>query len=75
MNEGWQFVTVSALVINALLGFGYRLYRLPRGGTRADVNGQALLGVILIAMALLWASVRDGLAGPPSSTACRSESW
>ncbi|MPZ90691.1 MAG: hypothetical protein GEU68_03515 [Actinobacteria bacterium] len=52
MNEGWQFVTVSALVVNALLGFGYRLYRLPRGGTRADVNGQALLGVILIAMAV-----------------------
>ncbi|HZK51621.1 MAG TPA: hypothetical protein VFD47_08670 [Actinomycetota bacterium] len=55
MNESWQFVTVIALVLNALLGFGYRLYRLPRGGTRADVNGQALLGVILIVMAVALA--------------------
>jgi hypothetical protein len=50
MNESWQAVTVIALVLNALLGFGYRLYRLPRGGSRADVNGQALLGVLLIAL-------------------------
>jgi len=52
MNESWQVVTVIALVLNALLSFGYRLYRLPRGGSRADVNGQALLGVILIALAV-----------------------
>ena len=52
MNESWQVVTVVALLFNALLGFGYRLYRLQRGGSRADVNGQALLGVILIALAV-----------------------
>jgi hypothetical protein len=52
MNESWQAVTVIALVLNALLGFGYRLYRLPRGGSRADVNGQALLGVLLIALGI-----------------------
>lgn len=52
MNESWQVVIVVALVLNALLGFGYRLYRLPRGGARADVNGQALLGVILLALAV-----------------------
>lgn len=52
MDESWQVVTVVALLFNALLGFGYRLYRLQRGGSRADVNGQALLGVILIALAV-----------------------
>jgi hypothetical protein len=52
MSESWQVVTVTGLVLNALLGFGYRLYRLPRGGSRADVNGQALLGVMLIALAV-----------------------
>ena len=56
MNESWQVTTVIALVLNALLGFGYRLYRLPRGGSRADVNGQALLGVILIALAVALSS-------------------
>ena len=53
MNESWQVVTVVALLFNALLGFGYRLYRLPqRRFARADVNGQALLGVILVALAV-----------------------
>jgi hypothetical protein len=56
MNESWQVVTVIALVLNALLGFGYRLYRLPRGGSRADVNGQALLGVLLIALGIALSS-------------------
>jgi hypothetical protein len=56
MNESWQAVTVIALVLNALLGFGYRLYRLPRGGSRADVNGQALLGVLLIALGIALSS-------------------
>jgi len=55
MNESWQLLLVIALAFNGLLGFGYRLYRLPRGGARADVNGQALLCVILAAMALALA--------------------
>jgi hypothetical protein len=56
MNESWQVVMVIALVLNALLGFGYRLYRMPRGGSRADVYGQALLGMILIALAVAFGS-------------------
>jgi hypothetical protein len=52
MKESWQVVTIVALLFNALLGFGYRLYRLKRGGSRADVNGQALLGVILVVLAV-----------------------
>jgi hypothetical protein len=51
MNESWQSVLVAALVCNALLGFGYRLYRLKKGGARADVNGQALLGALLLGVA------------------------
>jgi hypothetical protein len=56
MNETWQAVTIAALVCNALFGFGYRLYRIPKGGARADVYGQALLGALLLALAA-------GLAG------------
>jgi hypothetical protein len=56
MNETWQTVIVVALVCNALLGFGYRLYRMRKGGARADVYGQALLGALLLGLAA-------GLAG------------
>ena len=70
MNETWQIVLIAALVCNAVLGFAYRLYRLPRGGARADVNGQALLGVLLLGIALAmglgggwprWAALAYGL--------------
>ncbi|MGH2751335.1 MAG: hypothetical protein ACRDK3_10785 [Actinomycetota bacterium] len=56
MNESWQSVLVAALVCNAVMGFGYRLYRLTRGGARADVNGQALLGILLLGLALALGS-------------------
>ena len=52
MNESWQAVLMAALSCNGMLGFGYRLYRLNKGGARADVTGQAVLGVILVALAL-----------------------
>ncbi|MGH2700893.1 MAG: hypothetical protein ACRDJ2_03855 [Actinomycetota bacterium] len=52
MNETWQAVLVATLGCNAVLGFGYRLYRMNKGGARADVYGQALLGVILAGLAL-----------------------
>lgn len=52
MNETWQAVLVTALGCNAVLGFGYRLYRMNKGGARADVTGQAVLGVILVGLAL-----------------------
>lgn len=51
MNETWQALLVASLGCNAALGFGYRLYRMNRGGARADVYGQALLGVILAGLA------------------------
>jgi hypothetical protein len=43
----WRTILVIALAMNAALGFGYRVYRLSKGGPMADVWGQALLGVLL----------------------------
>ena len=50
--ELWRAVLVTALAVNATLGFGYRLFRLTKGGPLGDVVGQAALGVILFAMAI-----------------------
>jgi hypothetical protein len=48
----WQTVLVVALALNAALGFGYRVYRLAKGGPLADVIGQAILGVALAGLAV-----------------------
>jgi hypothetical protein len=48
----WQAVLVGALALNAALGFGYRVYRLSKGGPMADVAGQAVLAVVLVAVAV-----------------------
>jgi hypothetical protein len=48
----WRAVLLTALAVNATLGFGYRLFRLTKGGPLGDVIGQAVLGAILVAMAL-----------------------
>jgi hypothetical protein len=48
----WRAVLVTALAVNATLGFGYRLFRLTKGGPLGDVVGQAVLGAILFAIAL-----------------------
>jgi hypothetical protein len=50
--DTWRFVLVTALAVNATLGFGYRVFRLARGGPLGDVIGQAVLGVLLVSMAL-----------------------
>jgi hypothetical protein len=66
----WRTILVVTLAINAALGFGYRVYRLSKGGPIADVWGQALLGVLLAADAALvgagatwarWAALVYGL--------------
>lgn len=44
-------VLVAALAFNGVLGFGYRVYRLAKGGPMADVTGQAILGVLLMGLA------------------------
>lgn len=50
-SETWRIVLVTALGLNAALGFGYRLYRLGKGGPVGDVIGQAVLGLLLVALA------------------------
>jgi hypothetical protein len=39
------------LVLNAVLGLGYRIYRLAKGGPILDVAGQAVLGLLLLGLA------------------------
>lgn len=48
----WRALLVTALAVNAALGFGYRLFRLTKGGPVGDAIGQAVLGVLLFSMAL-----------------------
>jgi hypothetical protein len=51
-TDTWRAVLAAALAVNAALGLGYRVIRLARGGPMADVVGQALLGVLLLALAV-----------------------
>jgi hypothetical protein len=51
-GDAWQIVLVAALALNAVTGFGYRVYRLSKGGPMADVIGQAILGVLLGGLSL-----------------------
>jgi hypothetical protein len=51
-THAWQLMLVVALALNAALGFGYRVYRLAKGGPMADVIGQAILGGALIALSV-----------------------
>jgi len=52
----WQLILAGALGLNAATGFGYRVYRLTKGGPLADVIGQAILAVLLIALAIATAT-------------------
>lgn len=45
-------VLVIVLGVNAAIGFGYRVFRLTKGGPMGDVVGQAVLGVILAGLAV-----------------------
>ena len=48
----WTGVLVVALLVNAALGLGYRIYRRTKGGPKADVWGQAVLAALLVAIAV-----------------------
>lgn len=52
-SDLWRAALVGGLALNAALGFGYRVYRLSKGGPIADVWGQAVLGAILALLAVL----------------------
>lgn len=54
-SDTWRLVLVSALLVNAATGLGYRVYRLRKGGPKADVLGQAILGVLLTGLAVALA--------------------
>lgn len=54
--ELWETVLVAALGLNAVLGFGYRVYRLTKGGPLGDVTGQAVLGLLLAGAAVAIAA-------------------
>lgn len=51
-TTGWEAILFSSLLASALLVFGYRVYRLSKGGPMADVVGGAVLAVMLIAIAI-----------------------
>ena len=51
----WEGFLVALLVVNGCLAFGYRVYRLTRGGPMADVIGQGILALVTITTALLVA--------------------
>ena len=55
-TETWRALLVAALSLNAALGFGYRVYRLAKGGPLSDVLGQAVLAVLLVGVAIGSAS-------------------
>ena len=50
-SDAWRTVVIVALTANAALGLGYRIYRFTKGGPKADVWGQAVLGTLLVAIA------------------------
>ena len=52
MEDRWVAVLLGGLVLNAVLGFAYRLWRRTKGGPVADVWGQAVLGLILVGLAI-----------------------
>jgi hypothetical protein len=54
--DAWQVTLVVLLGYNAVVGFGYRVYRLVKGGPISDVIGQAVLGVLLIGLAIATAT-------------------
>lgn len=50
-NGSWAALLVAGLIVNAILGFVYRVYRLTKGGPLNDVIGQVILAVFLLAAA------------------------
>jgi hypothetical protein len=55
-EDMWRTMLSAALCVNAAGGFAYRLFRLSKGGPLGDVLGQALLGILLLALAVATAT-------------------
>lgn len=56
ISDTWQLTLAALLGFNAAIGFGYRVHRLSKGGPIADVIGQAVLGILLIGLAVATAA-------------------
>ena len=54
--DTWDAILVASLLLSATLAFGYRVYRLSKGGPMADVVGQAVLAILLLAVAGAFAA-------------------
>jgi hypothetical protein len=50
-SDTWRLVLAASLAVNAVTGYGYRVYRLSKGGPKSDVVGQAILGFVLLGLA------------------------
>lgn len=46
----WTGILIFALAVNAALVFGYRVYRLSKGGPLPDAIGGAILASMLVAL-------------------------
>lgn len=55
-TDAWQLTLATLLGFNAAIGLGYRVHRLTRGGPISDVIGQAVLGVLLLGLAVATAA-------------------
>lgn len=55
-SDAWQLTLALLLGVNAVIGFGYRVFRLTKGGPLSDVIGQAVLGLILVGLSIATAS-------------------
>ena len=60
----WKTLLVGALALNAAIGFGYRVFRLTKGGPIGDVIGQAVLGLLLAGLAVAVAGGADWARWP-----------
>lgn len=57
-SHNWQSVLALTLVLNGLLIAAYRIYRLKKGGPKADAIGGAVLGAALCLLAILvWQDI------------------
>lgn len=55
-SSTWGQVLTVALAFSAASAFGYRVYRLSKGGPLPDAIGGAALALVLVAIGALWAS-------------------
>ena len=63
-SHTWQTILAVSLALNGSLLAGYRFYRMKKGGPKADAIGGAVLGGILLALAVFVALDTDWARWP-----------